>query len=40
MIEIGYNFDKKSLDNIKKFKNPDLDIHQNKIEKIVNIKYF
>ena len=40
MIEIGYNFDKKSLDKIKKFKNPVLDIHKNKIKKIVNIKYF
>ena len=40
MIEIGYNFDKKSFDKIKKFKNPVLDIHKNKIKKIVNIKYF
>ena len=31
MIEIGYDFDKKSLDKIKKFKNPVLDIHKNKI---------
>ena len=37
MIEIGYNFDKKSLDKIKKFKNPVLDIHKNKISK--NSKY-
>ena len=37
MIEIGYNFDKKSLDKIKKFKNPVLDIHKNKINK--NSKY-
>ena len=40
MIEIGYNFDKKSLDKIQKFKNPVLDIHRNKIKKIVNVKYF
>ena len=37
MIEIGYNFDKKSLDKIKKFKNPVLDIHKNKINE--NRKY-
>ena len=37
MIEIGHNFDKKSLDRIKKFKNPVLDIHKNKINK--NSKY-
>ena len=37
MIEIGYNFNKKSLDKIKKFKNPVLDIHKNKINK--NSKY-
>ena len=37
MIEIGYNFDKKSLDKIKRFKNPVLDIHKNKIRK--NSKY-
>ena len=34
MIEIGYNFDKKFLDKIKRFKNPVLDIHKNKINKI------
>ena len=37
MIEIGYNFDKNSLDKIKRFKNPVLDIHKNKINK--NSKY-
>ena len=31
MIEVGYNFDEKSLDKIKKFRNPVLDIHKNKI---------
>ena len=40
MIKIGYNFDKKSLDKIKKFKNPVLDIHKIKLIKIVIIKYF
>ena len=33
MIELGYNFDKKSLDKIKKFKNPVIDISKNKIKK-------
>ena len=37
MIELGYNFDKKSLDKTKRFKNPVLDIHKNKISK--NSKY-
>ena len=37
MIELGYKFDKKSLDKIKRFKNPVLDIHKNKINK--NSKY-
>ena len=40
MIEIGYNFDKKSLDKIKKFKNPVLDIHKNKILKNSKYKIF
>ena len=40
MIEIGYNFDKKSLDKIKKFKNPVLDIHKNKINKRSKYKIF
>ena len=40
MIEIGYNFDKKSLDKIKKFKNPVLDIQKNKIKKNSNYKIF
>ena len=31
MIEIGYNFDKKSLNKIKRYKNPVFDIHKNKI---------
>ena len=40
MIELGYNFDKKSLDKIKKFKNPVLDIHRNKINKNSKYKIF
>ena len=32
MIEIGYNFLKKSLDKIQKFKNPTLDIDKNKLD--------
>ena len=39
-IEIGYNFDKKSLDKIKKFKSPVLDIHKNKIKKNSKYKIF
>ena len=30
MIEFGYNFLKKDLDKIQKFKNPTLDINKNK----------
>ena len=37
MIEIGYNFLKKDLDKIQKFKNPTLDIVKSKINK--NSKY-
>ena len=33
MIEIGYNFLKKDLDKIQKFKNPTLDIDKNRIKK-------
>ena len=40
MIELGYDFDKKSLDKIKKFKNPVLDIQKIKFKKIVIIKFF
>ena len=40
MIEIGYNFDKKSLDKIKRFRNPVLDIHKNKINKNSKYKVF
>ena len=34
MIEIGYNFLKKDLDKIQKFKNPTLDINKNSKYKI------
>ena len=37
MIEIGYNFLKKDLDKIQKFKNPTLHIDKSKINK--NSKY-
>ena len=40
MIELGYNFNKKSLDKIKRFKNPVLDIHKNKISKTSKYKIF
>ena len=40
MIELGYNFNKKSLDKIKRFKNPVLDIHKNKINKNSKYKIF
>ena len=39
MIEIGYNFLKKDLNKIKKFKNPTLDIDKYRIKKKI-IKYF
>ena len=31
MIEIGYNFLKKDLNKIRRFKNPTLDIDKNRI---------
>ena len=40
MIELGYDFDKKPLDKIKRFKNPVLDIHENKINKNSKYKIF
>ena len=40
MIELGYNFDIKSLNKIKRFKNPVLDIHKNKISKNSKYKIF
>ena len=40
MIEIGYNFLKKDLNKIQKFKNPTLDIDKNRIKKNSNYKIF
>ena len=40
MIELGYNFLKKDLDKIQKFKNPTLDIVKNKINKNSKYKVF
>ena len=40
MIEIGYNFLKKDLNKIQKFRNPTLDIDKNKIKKNSNYKIF
>ena len=33
MIDIGYNFLKKDLNKIRKFKNSTLDIHKDRIKK-------
>ena len=40
MIELGYNFLKKDLDKIQKFKNPTLDINKNKLKKNSKYKIF
>ena len=40
MIEIGYNFLKKDLNKIQKFKNPTLDIDKNRIKKNSKYKIF
>ena len=40
MIELGYNFLKKDLNKIQKFKNPTLDIDKNRIKKNSNYKIF
>ena len=40
MIEIGYDFLKKDLNKIKKFKKPTLDIDKNKINKNSKYKIF
>ena len=40
MIEIGYNFLKKDLNKIQKFKNPTLDIDKSRIKKNSNYKIF
>ena len=39
MINISYDFLKKDLNKIRKFKNPTLDIDKNRIKKIQIIKY-
>ena len=40
MIEIGYSFLKKDLNKVRRYKNPTLDIDENRIKKIQSIKYF
>ena len=40
MIELGYNFLKKDLDKIQKFKNPVLNINKNKLNKNNKYKIF
>ena len=40
MIEIEYNFLKKDLNKIQRFKNPTLDINKNRIKKNSNYKIF
>ena len=40
MIELGYNFLKKDLNKIQKFKNPILDINKNKLNKNSKYKIF
>ena len=40
MIEIDYNFLKKDLNKMQRFKNPTLDIDKNRIKKVQIIKYF
>ena len=40
MIEIGYNFLKKDLNKIRRFKNPTLDIDKNRIRKNSNYKIY
>ena len=40
MIEIRYNFLKKDLNKIRRFKNPTLEIDKNRIKKNSNFKIF
>ena len=40
MIEIGYNFDDKNLNKIKKYKYPTLDIHKSKLNDNSKCKIF
>ena len=40
MIELGYSFLKKDLNKIRRFRNPTLDIHKDRIKKNSNFKIF
>ena len=40
MIEIGYNFNIKDINKIKKYKNPTLDIFKNKLDDNTKYKIF
>ena len=40
MIEIGYDFNIKDINKIKKYKNPTLDVYNDKLIVNRNIKYF
>ena len=40
MIEIGYNFNIKDINKIKKYKNPTLDIYRNKLNDNSKYKIF
>ena len=40
MIKIGYNFLKKDLNKIQKFRNTTLNIDKNRIKRNSNYKYF
>ena len=40
MIEIGYDFNKKDINKIKRYKNPNLDIYQDKLNDNGKYKIF
>ena len=40
MIEIGYDFNIKDINKIKRYKNPTLDIFKNKLNDNSKYKYF
>ena len=40
MIQLGYNFLKKDLNKIQKFKQPSIILDKNRIKKNQNIRYF
>ena len=40
MIDIGYNFSIKEINKVKKFKNPIMDIHKNKLNDNSKYKIF